>query len=91
MLRHVSAWKTRRERSVETMMAIHARIPLYRNRSDIDERAREIVLAAYRESNHAGRQTAFDAALRSYMKRYSHITRELAGHAVAYILATAEI
>jgi hypothetical protein len=91
MLRHVSAWTTRRERSVETMMAIHARIPLYRNRSDIDERAREIVLAAYRESNHAGRQTAFDAALRSYMKRYSHINRELAGHAVAYILATAEI
>ncbi len=76
---------------METMMAIHARMPLYRNRSDIDERAREIVLAAYRESSHAGRQTAFDAALSSYMRRYSHISRELAGHAVAYIIATAEI
>ena len=72
-------------------MAVHARTPLYRDRSDIDERAREVVLVAYRESSHAGRQNAFDAALSSYMRRYPHISRELAGHAVAYVLATAEI
>jgi hypothetical protein len=50
-----------------------------------------VVLVAYRESSHAGRQNAFDAALSSYMRRYPHISRELAGHAVAYVLATAEI
>jgi hypothetical protein len=72
-------------------MSVHARTPLYRDRSDIDERAREVVLVAYRESSHAGRQSAFDAALSSYMRRYPHISRELAGHAVAYVLATAEI
>jgi hypothetical protein len=72
-------------------MLVHARTPLYRDRSDIDERAREVVLVAYRESSHAGRQNAFDAALSSYMRRYPHISRELAGHAVAYILSTAEI
>jgi hypothetical protein len=72
-------------------MPIYAKMPLHRNRSDIDERARELVLAAYRESGHDGRQTAFDAALSSYLRRYPHINRELAGHAVAYILATAEI
>ena len=72
-------------------MSVHARMPLYRDRSDIDERAREVVLVAYRESSHAGRQNAFDAALSSYMRRYPHISRELAGHAVAYVLATAEI
>ena len=72
-------------------MSVHARTPLYRDRSDIDERAREVVLVAYRESSHAGRQNAFDAALSSYMRRYPHISRELAGHAVAYVLATAEI
>jgi hypothetical protein len=76
---------------VKAAMAIHARTPLHRNRSDIDERAREIVLAAYQESNRVGRQTAFDAALSGYMRKYPHINRELAGHAVAYILATAEI
>jgi len=75
---------------VGTIMSIHARTPLSRDRSDIDERAREMVLAAYRESNHVGRP-AFDAALSRYIKRYPHISRELAGHAVAYILATAEI
>ena len=72
-------------------MSIHARTPLGRDRSDIDEQARKTVLAAYRESNHVGRQTAFDAALSSYLKKYPHISRELAGHAVAYILSTAEI
>jgi hypothetical protein len=72
-------------------MSIHARTPLIRDCSDIDERAREMVLAAYRERNHVGRQTAFDAALSSYLRKYPHITRELAGHAVAYILSTAEI
>jgi hypothetical protein len=72
------------------MMSIHARMPLSRDRNDIDERAREMVLAAYRESNHVGR-SAFDAALSSYIRKYPHISRELAGHAVAYILATAEI
>jgi hypothetical protein len=71
-------------------MLIHPRTPLSRDRIDIDERAREMVLAAYRESNHVGRP-AFDAALSSYMRRYPHISKGLAGHAVAYILATAEI
>ena len=72
-------------------MSVHARTPLYRDRNNIDKRAREVVLVAYRESSHAGRQNAFDAALSSYMRRYPHISRELAGHAVAYVLATAEI
>lgn len=72
------------------VMSIHARAPFCRDRNDIDERAREVVLVAYRESSHAGRRNAFDAALNSYMRRYPHISRELAGHAVAYILATAE-
>ena len=73
------------------MMSIQARTPLHHDRSDIDERAREMVLAAYRESNRVGQQTAFDAALSSYMSRHPHVNRELAGKAVAYILATAEI
>jgi hypothetical protein len=72
-------------------MSIHPRTPLTRDHSDIDERAREMVLAAYRESNHVGRQTAFDAALSSYIRKYPDANRELAGKAVAYILATAEI
>jgi hypothetical protein len=33
----------------------------------------------------------FDVALTSYLSRYPHISRDLAGYAVAHILATAGI
>jgi hypothetical protein len=60
-----------------------------RGRDGIDEAAKQIVLEAYREGCHSRSATPFDEALKGYMRRYPHVKKELAGHAVAYILANA--
>ena len=59
-----------------------------RKRDSIDETARQIVLDAYREGCLARSPKPFDEALKEYLRRYPHIKKELAGHAVAHILAT---
>jgi len=71
-------------------MVIDLRAPVQRGRENLDEQATKLVLGVYRESCRKRADAAFDAALRSYMSRYPHINKELAGHAVAHILATAE-
>jgi len=60
-----------------------------RRRDGIDETAIQIVLEAYREGCRSRSATPFDNALKGYMRRYPHVNKELAGHAVAHILATA--
>src|SRR3954468_13540331 len=59
----------------------------------LDDRAKRIVLDAYQDAcreDCAGPRDAFEAALASYLTAYPHVGKELAGHAVAHILATAE-
>jgi hypothetical protein len=58
-------------------------------RNGIDERARKIVLDAYHESCRSRSSKPFDEALQRYLRRYPHVKKELASHAVAHILATA--
>jgi hypothetical protein len=60
-----------------------------RERDAIDEAAKQIVLDAYREGCLARSPKPFDEALNGYLRRYPHVKKELAGHAVAHILATA--
>ena len=59
------------------------------DRRNIDDKARDVVLGAYREACRTKSHAAFDAALSRYQSRYPHISKEIAGHAVAHILATA--
>ncbi len=73
------------------MLVVSPRMPGGRERSDIDENARKVVLDAYRESSLLGTAKPFDEALKRYLRRYPHVKKELAGHAVAHILATAEV
>jgi hypothetical protein len=60
------------------------------DRTEVDQVAHKLVCSAYRnaaasaENPHA----KFDAALEMYMKTYPHIAKEVARHAVAYILST---
>jgi len=60
------------------------------DRGDVDAEARDVVVATYRQAcrNSARAQTAFDAALDSYVAAYPHINRSFASQAVAYILST---
>jgi hypothetical protein len=62
-----------------------------RDRGDIDDKAKRLILEAYREGCRTRSQMPFDAALNTYCCRYPHISRELAGHTVAYTLATAGV
>jgi hypothetical protein len=62
-----------------------------RARNEIDEMARKVVLDAYRESSDRRTSKRFDEALNRYLRRYPHVKKELAGHAVAHILATAGV
>lgn len=57
------------------------------NRGAIDGEAREIVLNAFKTPN--GHPDPFDAALKSYKRKYPHISSEIAGYAVAHIISTA--
>jgi hypothetical protein len=66
-------------------------MPGPRERSGIDEIARKVVLEAYRESSRSRLSKPFDEALKRYLRRYPHVSKELAGHAVAHILATAGV
>jgi hypothetical protein len=66
-------------------------MPGGRERNGIDERARKVVLDAYRESCDSRSAKPFDEALKRYLRRYPHVKKELAGHAVAHILATADL
>jgi hypothetical protein len=64
-------------------------MPRQRKRDGIDEAAIQIVLDAYREGRRARSPHPFDEALKGYLRRYPHVKKELASHAVAHILATA--
>jgi hypothetical protein len=64
-------------------------MPAQRDREDIDQTARQVVIEAYREGCRAQASKPFDEALKGYLRRYPHVKKELAGHAVAHILATA--
>jgi hypothetical protein len=59
------------------------------DRGNIDDKARKIVLDAYREGCRTRSHAPFDTALNNYCSQYPHISKELAGYAVAHILATA--
>jgi len=65
------------------------RIARRHQRDSVDETAKQIVLEAYREGCLARSPKPFDEALKGYLRRYPHVKKELAGHAVAHILATA--
>ena len=59
-------------------------------RDKLDQRATRLVLEVYKDAcrkDADGPRRAFDAALESYLKAYPHVGKELAGHAVAHILA----
>ena len=60
------------------------------DRVEIDSEAHKIVCEAFRSvaASAAKPQSKFDAALEAYTARYPHIAKEIARHAVAYILAT---
>jgi hypothetical protein len=74
---------------LSALLLVSTRIPKGRGRDAIDETARQIVLDAYREGCLAQSPKPFDVALKGYLRRYPHVRKELAGHAVAHILATA--
>lgn len=57
------------------------------DRAEIDSEAHQRVCAAFRNSG-AHPNAKFEAALEAYLKAYPHISKEVAKHAVAYILAT---
>jgi hypothetical protein len=59
------------------------------DRGNIDNKARKIVLDAYREGCRTRSHAPFDTALNNYRSQYPHISKELAGYVVAHILATA--
>jgi hypothetical protein len=63
--------------------------PINLDRRDIDDKARKIVLDAYHEGCRTRSHAPFDMALNNYRSQYPHISKELAGYAVAHILATA--
>jgi hypothetical protein len=68
-----------------------SRVTGTRKRDGIDETAKQVVLDAYRAGCHARSPKPFDEALKGYLRRYPHVKKELAGHAVAHILATVGI
>ena len=70
-------------------MLVSQRMTFQRDRESVDDAAKRLVLGSYREGCRKNVQSPFDTALDSYLARYPHVSRELAGHAVAYILATA--
>jgi hypothetical protein len=70
------------------VLVVSPRTSRRRERGAIDEAAKQIVLDAYREGCRARSPKPFDEALKLYLRRYPHVGKELAGHAVAHILAT---
>ena len=70
-----------------SLLVTPTKVP-HRNRTVVDKRATQLVLDSYFEACRAGMERPFDAALSRYLTRYPHIGRDLAGHAVAHILAT---
>jgi hypothetical protein len=76
---------------LKAVLVVSPRMPRGRERNGIDDDARKIVLDAYRESSGSRTSKPFDEALRCYLRRYPYVKKELAGHAVAHILATAEV
>ena len=60
------------------------------DREAVDAQARELVLDAYRSAamSVSDPQATFNAALVVYCKAYPHISRPVARHAVAHIIAT---
>jgi hypothetical protein len=70
-------------------MVIGRNSRVQRDRTDVDEEASQLVLDAFREESRDGLSSPFDAALDCYTKKYPHVSRELASHAVAHILAKA--
>ena len=69
------------------MQAIHGadvgqlEMNLQRGRETVDGAAKQLVLDSYREGCRKNLQSPFDAALNSYLSRYPHASRELAGYA----------
>ena len=70
-------------------IVIGEKLRAQRDRTEIDEEASQLVIDAFREESRDGLSSAFDAALDCYLKKYPHINRQVASHAVAYILANA--
>jgi hypothetical protein len=72
------------------VILVSRRISTFLDREEVDEQAKKVVVAAYREANRnrARAQEAFDAAVDSYASVYPHINRKLTSQAVAYILST---
>ena len=69
--------------SFEQLMSAHDQEKLHRH-------AEAVVTRAYGKARHnaaVGAPEAFELALRAYRRRYPHIPEDLAGHAVADILA----
>lgn len=60
------------------------------DREAVDAEARGLVLDAYRSTavSVSDPQAKFNAALEVYCKAYPHISRPVARHAVAHIIAT---
>jgi hypothetical protein len=60
------------------------------DREAVDAEARALVLDAYRSAkiSVSDPQSQFTAALERYCKAYPHISRPIARHAVAHIIAT---
>ena len=73
------------------MMLVSRRMRTDSDRHDIDEEAHQVVLDAYRDASHARPTVAFQTALEVYRRKFPHVRRDVASHAVAYILATAEL
>jgi hypothetical protein len=73
------------------VLVVSPKMPGGRERYDIDERARKVVLDAYREGSRSRSSRPFEEALKRYLRRYPYVKKELASYAVAHILATAEV
>lgn len=62
------------------------------SREDIDREAQSLVVEAYDDARKELSPTeAFEAALRAYRAKFPHIPKDIAGQAVACILAAADL
>ena len=72
-------------------MLVSRRMPVRKDRENIDDEATQIVLEAYKDACANRAERPFDAALGRYVAKYPYVGKELAGHAVAHILSSAGV
>jgi hypothetical protein len=72
------------------VLIVNPRTPVQKqDRGSIDEKARRLVITAYRRAYRTRSQMPLEAALNSYIAKYPYMGRDLAGYTLAHIISTA--